>query len=92
MAAAWPSTGDTEKFQHALFCVLFREEASDLSVAGRLSCPVQCYISLLSLRKYGHFVKPGLVTQPISRLMYLSRAAVLKKALATHSGDSGFME
>ena len=92
MTAAWPSTGDTKKFQHVLFCVLFQEEASDLSVAGWLSYPMQCYIPLLLLRKYGYFIKPGLVTQPILRLMYLLRAVVLKKALATHSDDSGFME
>src|ERR1700733_2547858 len=64
------SAMDVEKFQSALFCVLFREECVDISAAGRLSCPVQSYIALLSLRKAGDFVKPGLVTQPISRLLY----------------------
>lgn len=78
---------DVEKFQSALFCVLFREQCVDISAAGRLSCPVQSYIALLSLRKAGDFVKPGLVTQPISRLLYLARAAVLKTALRD-LGDS----
>lgn len=72
---------DVEKFQLALFSVLFRERGLDVSPDGRLSCPVQTYIALLSLRKQGNFVKAGLVTQPISRLLYLSRATILKTAL-----------
>jgi hypothetical protein len=77
---------NVHRFQVALFCVLFRERGFDISVMGRLACPVQSYIALLSLRKQGVFVKAGLVTQPISRLLYLSRAAVLKTALHGLSG------
>lgn len=91
MAPTPPLSEDVQKFQSALFCVLFREQAFDTSAAGRLSCPVQSYIALLSLRKIGDFVKPGLVTQPIARLMYLSRAAVLKRALAEHGDTDEFI-
>lgn len=82
-----PSRTDIDRFQSALFSVLFREQEIDLDASGRLSCPVQCYIALLSLRKIGDFVKPGLVTQPISRLIYLSRMLVLQIALR-RCGDS----
>jgi hypothetical protein len=83
---------DIENFQSALLCVLFREESVDISTAGRLSCPVQSYIALISLRKAGDFVKPGLVTQPISRLLYISRAVVLKTALRDYNEAEGFIE
>ena len=85
------SEDDVRRFQSALFCVLFREHAVDIDVTGRLSCPVQCYIALLSLRQAGHFIKPGLVTQPISRLLYLSRCAVLQVALCDRSDAEGFV-
>lgn len=75
------SDADIQKFQSALFVVLFRVNDIDISAAGRLSCPVQSYIALLSLREAGDFVKPGLVTQPISRLLYISKAVVLQVAL-----------
>ena len=83
-----PAT-DVEKFQTALFSVLFREQGVDITPAGRLSCPVQSYIALLSLRKAGDFVKASLVTQPISRLLYLSRAAILQTALRDHDRAEG---
>jgi hypothetical protein len=86
-----PSAADVEKFQSALFCVLFREQSIDISIAGRLSCPVQSYIALLSLRKTGDFVKPGLVTQPISRLLYVSRAVILKTAFCDYSDSEDFI-
>ena len=86
-----PSAVDIEEFQSALFCVLFREQRIDTSAAGRLSCPVQSYIALLSLRKTGDFVKASLVTQPISRLLYISRAAVLKTALRDYDSAEGLL-
>jgi hypothetical protein len=84
------SNDDVENFQSALFCVLFREQYFEIEMVGRLACPVQSYIALLSLRKTGSFVQPGLVTQPISRLLYLSRGAVLKAALLIPHDDQGF--
>lgn len=83
-----PNT-DIEKFQTALFSVLFREDGLDITPAGRLSCPVQSYMALISLRKAGDFVKAGLVTQPISMLMYLSRLAILQAALREHGRTEG---
>ena len=80
---------DIDKFQSALFSVLFRDPDARIDVTGRLSCPVQCYVALLAFRKTGDFVKPGLVTQPISRLLYLSRSAVLQTALR-NSGEEPF--
>lgn len=83
---------DVNQFQSALFSVLFREHTVDIDLTGRLSCPVQCYIALLSLRKMGNFVKPALVTQPISRLLYLSRSVVLQTALRDCNDTERFME
>lgn len=60
-------------FQTALASVLFREENIDIDLLGKLACPVQSYMALLALRSVGNFVPACLVTQPISRLMYLSR-------------------
>lgn len=77
-----PAT-DVEKFQTALFSVLFREQGVDITPAGRLSCPVQSYIALLSLRKAGDFVKASLVTQPISRLLYLPGPQSFKQPCVT---------
>lgn len=92
LAADVPSSeDDIEKFQDALSCVLFREKGLEINAAGRLACPVQTFMALLSLRKVGDFVKAGLVTQPISRLLYLSRAAVLMAVLRDHGGDESFM-
>jgi hypothetical protein len=81
------SDNDVDIFEETLSRVLFRERNVEISLAGRLSCPVQCYIALLSLRRTGEFVKPSLVTQPISRLLYLSRSVALRIALR-HRGDS----
>jgi hypothetical protein len=85
------SDRDIKEFQSALFCVLFREEGVNIDTVGRLACPVQLYMALLALRKAGDFVKPGLVTQPISRLLYLSRGAVLKVALSSPDNIAGFI-
>jgi hypothetical protein len=76
-----PSENDIEMFQDALSCVLFRENGLKINAGGRLACPVQSFMALLSLRKTGDFVKAGLVTQPISRLLYLSRSVVLRTAI-----------
>lgn len=84
------SDDDIQRFQEALSCVLFREEGFEIDTVGRLACPVQAYVALLSLRKTGEFVKAGLVTQPISRLLYLSRSVVLRIALREHSNKEGF--
>ena len=86
-----PSAGDVDKFQSALFSVLFREEGVQIDTVGRLSCPVQSYVALVSLRKTGQFVKAGLVTQPISRLLYLSRSVVLRMALRDCNEKERFM-
>ena len=91
MADLPPSHTDIENFQEVLSCVLFRDQTIEINAAGRLACPVQTYIALLSLRKRGDFVKPGLVTQPISRLLYLSRCVVLLITLRDHKGTEGFM-
>jgi hypothetical protein len=85
------SSDDVERFQTVLHRVLFREQVLDIDTVGRLACPVQSYIALLSLRRTGHFVQAGLVTQPISRLMYLSRGVVLKAAISGHNHDEGFI-
>lgn len=82
------SADDVEKFQVALSSVLFRDRGLEINVVGRLACPVQTYIALLSLRKTGEFVKAGLVTQPIARLLYLSRCAVLQTTLRDHKKDT----
>ena len=87
-----PLENDLEMFQDALSSVLFRESDTKINSDGRLACPVQTFMALLSLRKAGDFVKAGLVTQPISRLLYLSRAVVLRTALRGDSGDDrGFI-
>ena len=91
MADLPPSRDDIEKFQEVLSCILFRDQSIDINGAGRLACPVQTYMALLSLRKAGDFVKPGLVTQPISRLLYLSRCVVLRITLRDHKGTEGFI-
>lgn len=85
-----PSDGDAERFQTALFSVLFREQGFEIDTVGRLACPVQSYIALLSLRKPGQFVNATLVTQPISRLLYLSRSAVLHVARRDCNGLERF--
>ena len=82
------SENDIERFQDTLYCILFRESGSKINADGRLACPVQTFIALLSLRKTGDFVKAGLVTQPISRLLYLSRSVVLRIALRGDDRDS----
>jgi len=86
-----PSDNDIEKFQEALSCVLFREKGFEIDTVGRLACPVQAYIALLSLRKTGEFINAGLVTQPISRLLYLSRCVVLRITLRDHNDKEGFI-
>ena len=87
-----PSQNDIEAFQDTLYCVLFRESGMKMNADGRLACPVQTFMALLSLREAGDFVKAGLVTQPISRLLYLSRSVVLRIALRDNDKDSaGFI-
>jgi hypothetical protein len=87
-----PSADDITRFQSALFSVLFREQGFDIDTAGRMACPVQSYIAFLSLRGPGQFVCAGLVTQPVSRLLYLSRSAVLQVALHDCNEAEGFMK
>lgn len=92
MADSGISDDGAERFQSALSYVLFRERGFEINKVGRLACPVQSYIALLSLRKAGEFVHPGLVTQPISRLLYLSRSVVLRITLRDHKDTEGFMQ
>jgi hypothetical protein len=92
MASLVPSANDITRFQSALFSVLFREEGFEIDTAGRMACPVQSYMALLSLRGLGQFVNAGLVTQPVSRLLYLSRSAVLQVALHDCNEAEGFMK
>lgn len=87
-----PSVDDISRFQSALFSVLFREQGFEIDTVGRLACPVQCYIALLSLRTTGQFVKASLVTQPVSRLLYLSRCTVLHLVLRNCNDGEGFMQ
>jgi len=75
------SEDDVDMFQGVLASVLFREEDLCIATLGKLACPVQSYMALLALRSVGKFVKASLVTQPISRLMYLSRNVALLLAL-----------
>lgn len=91
MADTPPSDDDIERFQALLSCVLFREQGFGIDAAGRLACPVQTYMALLSLRRTGDFVKAGLVTQPISRLLYLSRCVVLRIAVRDYGDTEGFL-
>lgn len=91
MADIASCAADVEKFQMALSSVLFRQQGFKIDTVGRLGCPAQSYIAILSLRGTGQFVKAGLVTQPISRLLYLSRSAVLHTALHDHK-DADFMQ
>ena len=91
MASLAPSCGDVEKFESALFSVLFREQGVQIDTIGRLACPVQSYLAFVSLWETGQFVKAGLVTQPISRFLYLSRAVVLRIALRDCSGEETFL-
>lgn len=81
-----PSDNDIELFQQVLCCVLFRDRQLDIDPLGKLACPVQSFIGLLALRSVGQFVKAGLVTQPISRLLYVSRCSALLLALSKASG------
>ena len=91
MSESPASNGDVEKFESALSCILFRDTDMEIDKVGRLACPVQSYIALLSLRNTGEFVHPSLVTQPISRLLYLSRATVLRVTLRDHTDTDRFM-
>jgi hypothetical protein len=77
------SEEDLNIFQRTLFSVLFRHEQAGIDKSGKLACPVQSFMALLALRSVGNFVGASLVTQPISRLMYSSRGAVLLHALDT---------
>lgn len=86
------SDDDIERFQTALACVLFREQGFEINTLGRLACPVQTYIALFSMRKSGEFVKAGLVTQPIARLLYLSRCVILRITVRDHDKTEGFIE
>jgi len=83
------STEGVELFQAALCSVLFREENMDIDCFGKLACPVQSYMALLALRSVGKFVPACLVTQPISRLMYISRNAAHRLTLDKVSKDGG---
>lgn len=81
-----PSEEDIDRFQETLCSVLFREKEQEIDLLGKLACPVQSFMAILALRGIGVFAKAGLVTQPISRLLYLSRCSVLLLAHANASG------
>lgn len=72
-----PSDHDVDRFQLVISSVLFRERQDEIDLAGKLACPVQSFMAILALRGVGQFVKAALVTQPISKLLYLSRCSVL---------------
>ena len=84
---------DVDLFQDTLSTILFRCERQEIDLLGKLACPVQSFMAILALRSVGKFVGARLVTQPISRLMYLSRGAVLLLALeqAPKMEDTRFM-
>ena len=86
------SEEDVPMFQTALASVLFREQEMDIDIHGKLACPVQSYMAILALRSVGNFVPARLVTQPISRLMYASRAMALRLTLGkAKSGEKRFL-
>jgi hypothetical protein len=73
-------------FQQILSSLLFRDKNLEIDLLGKLACPVQSFMALLSIRSLGQFAKAGLVTQPISRLLYISRCSALLLALNEASG------
>jgi len=77
---------DIKTFQHVLSSLLFRDKNLEIDLLGKLACPVQSFMALLSMRSLGQFTKASLVTQPISRLLYISRCSVLLLALDEASG------
>ena len=86
MTTTTPSAGDVDAFHQVLSAVLFRDKELEIDFHGKLACPVQSFLAFLSIRSVGEFVKAGLVTQPISRLLYVSRGSVLLTALKEASG------
>jgi hypothetical protein len=84
--ATTQSSTDIDKFHHALRSVLFRDNELQIDLLGKLACPVQSFMAILAIRSVGSYVKAGLVTQPISRLLYLSRGSVLLTTLEEASG------
>lgn len=83
-----PSEDDVDLFQQTLSSILFREKDQQIDLLGKLACPVQSFMAILALRSVGVFVKAGLVTQPISRLLYLSRCSALLLAHEKALGDN----
>jgi hypothetical protein len=81
-----PLAEDIKMFQRVLTSVLFRDKSLQIDLLGKLACPVQSFMALLSIRSLGQFAKAGLVTQPISRLLYISRCSTLLFALDEASG------
>ena len=81
-----PSDIDVDRFHYVLRSVLFRDKELQIDLLGKLACPVQSFLAILSIRSVGKYVKAGLVTQPISRLLYLSRGSVLLATIAEASG------
>ena len=85
-ASGDPSNTDVDWFHDVLRSVLFRDRELQIDLLGKLACPVQSFLAILSIRSAGKYVKAGLVTQPISRLLYLSRGSVLLTTIAEASG------
>ena len=81
-----PSNIDVDRFHDVLRSVLFRDKELQIDLHGKLACPVQSFLAILSIRSAGKYVKAGLVTQPISRLLYLSRGSVLLTTIKETSG------
>ena len=81
-----PSNVDVDRFHGALRSVLFRDKELQIDLLGKLACPVQSFLAILSIRSAGKYVKAGLITQPISRLLYLSRGSVLLTTISEASG------
>jgi hypothetical protein len=77
---------DTDAFHQTLSSILFRDKHLQMDLLGKLACPIQSYMALIALRSVGRFVNANLVTQPISRLIYLSRGLVLLIALDRAKG------
>jgi hypothetical protein len=85
-SATTPSDMDPDRFHHVLRSVLFRDKELQIDLLGKLACPVQSFVAILAIRSVGKYVKAGLITQPISRLLYLSRGSVLLTTLKEASG------
>lgn len=77
---------DADRFHRVLRSVLFRDKELQIDLFGKLACPVQSFMAILAIRSVGKFVKAGLITQPISRLLYIMRGSVLLASIEQASG------